>query len=48
VFLTRYIDLFYSYVSLYNTVMKIFFIASSCYILFLMKTKFRFVPPRYN
>ena len=43
VFLTRYLDLFYDYVSLYNTVMKIFFIGSSCYILYLMKVKFRCV-----
>ena len=41
VFITRYIDLFYEWVSLYNFVMKVFFIASSCYILYLMKYKFR-------
>ena len=41
VFLTRYLDLFYDYVSLYNTVMKIFFIASSVYILYLMKIQYR-------
>ncbi|KAJ1306071.1 hypothetical protein OPQ81_010783 [Rhizoctonia solani] len=41
VFLTRYIDLPYNYVSLYNTFMKIFFIASSVYILYLMKSKYR-------
>ncbi|KAH8103269.1 ER lumen protein retaining receptor-domain-containing protein [Cristinia sonorae] len=41
VFVSRYLDLFYSWVSLYNTVMKIFFISSSCYILYLMKYKFR-------
>jgi len=52
VFVTRYIgngyfhfvlitDLFWSWISLYNTVMKIFFIASSVYILYLMKGPFR-------
>lgn len=40
VFLTRYMDLFFE-TSLYRFVMKIFFIASSCYILYLMKIKFR-------
>lgn len=37
--LTR--DLFWSWISLYNTVMKIFFIGSSIYILYLMKGPFR-------
>ena len=41
VFVTRYLDLFFSWVSLYNTLMKMFFIGSSCYILYLMKFKFR-------
>ncbi|CCO30228.1 ER lumen protein retaining receptor AltName: Full=HDEL receptor [Rhizoctonia solani AG-1 IB] len=42
VFLTRYIDLFmFQFVSLYNTFMKIFFIASSVYILYLMKFQYR-------
>ncbi|KAF8141181.1 ER lumen protein retaining receptor-domain-containing protein [Boletus edulis] len=41
VFLMRYIDLFFHWVSLYNFIMKIFFIASSCYILYLMKNRFR-------
>lgn len=43
VFVTRYIDLFFRWISLYNFVMKIFFIASSCYILYLMKYRFRSV-----
>lgn len=43
VFLTRYIDLFFRWISLYNFVMKIFFIISSCYILYLMKFRFRLV-----
>ncbi|KAG8695645.1 endoplasmic reticulum retention protein [Ceratobasidium sp. 395] len=42
VFLTRYIDLFtLHFVSVYNTFMKIFFIGSSVYILYLMKYKYR-------
>ncbi|KAI9568790.1 ER lumen protein retaining receptor-domain-containing protein [Boletus coccyginus] len=41
VFLMRYIDLFFRWISLYNFVMKVFFIASSCYILYLMKFRFR-------
>lgn len=47
VFITRYLDLFYEWVSLYNFTMKVFFIASSCYILYLMKVKYRCArPPR--
>ena len=46
VFVSRYLDLFYDYVSLYNTLMKMFFIASSCYILYLMRFRFRYVFPR--
>lgn len=41
VFVTRYIDLFYSWISLYNFFMKIFYICSSCYILYLMRYRFR-------
>ncbi|KAL1933115.1 hypothetical protein VTP01DRAFT_8793 [Rhizomucor pusillus] len=41
VFMTRYLDLAVHYYSLYNTCMKIFFIVSSVYILYLMKVKFR-------
>ena len=42
VFVTRYLDLLYTEpVSLYNTFMKLFFIGSSCYILYLMKMRFR-------
>ncbi|KAK4688094.1 ER lumen protein retaining receptor, partial [Tremellales sp. Uapishka_1] len=42
VFLTRYIDLLTGpYVSLYNTLMKLFFIGSTAYTLYLMTTKFR-------
>ena len=35
------LDLFWSWISLYNTVMKIFFIGSSVYILYLMKGPLR-------
>lgn len=41
VFVTRYLDLFFRFVSLYNSIMKLFFISSSCYILYLMKFKYR-------
>ncbi|KII95569.1 hypothetical protein PLICRDRAFT_170204 [Plicaturopsis crispa FD-325 SS-3] len=41
VFITRYLDLFFRWVSLYNTVMKIFFITSAAYVLYLMKVVFR-------
>ncbi|EIN06602.1 ER lumen protein retaining receptor [Punctularia strigosozonata HHB-11173 SS5] len=41
VFLARYLDIFTAYISLYNTLMKLFFIASSCYILYLMKYQYR-------
>jgi len=44
VFITRYLDLFFpSQLSLYNIVMKVFFIGSSVYTLFLMKVRFRYV-----
>jgi len=41
VFVTRYLDLFHNWVSLYNFTMKLFFIGSSIYILYLMKVRFR-------
>ncbi|SCV68355.1 BQ2448_476 [Microbotryum intermedium] len=42
VFLTRYVDLVTGpHISLYNTVMKIFFIGSAAYVIFLMKVKFK-------
>ncbi|KAG0006321.1 endoplasmic reticulum retention protein [Entomortierella chlamydospora] len=41
VFLTRYTDLFNHFYSLYNSCMKIFFISSSLYIVYLMKIKFK-------
>lgn len=42
VFLTRYLGLLFGeWVSLYNFLMKIFFIGSSCYTLYLMKFKHR-------
>ena len=39
VYLTRYWDLFLYYISLYNTLMKILFIASTLYIIYLMRFK---------
>jgi len=41
VFVTRYLDLVYRWVSLYNFIMKIFFIGSSCYVLYLMNFQYR-------
>ncbi|KTW28109.1 hypothetical protein T552_01970 [Pneumocystis carinii B80] len=41
VYVTRYIDLFFNYISFYNTFMKIFFIASQNYIIYLMKGPFK-------
>ena len=43
VFITRYLDIFTHWVSLYNTFMKLFFIVSSCYIIYLIIIKFRYV-----
>ncbi|KAK2076446.1 ER lumen protein-retaining receptor B [Prototheca wickerhamii] len=37
VFVTRYLDLFYSYISLYNTFMKIIFLVSSSAIVYYMR-----------
>jgi ER lumen protein retaining receptor len=42
VFVTRYLDLLWSWISFYNFVMKLFFIGSSCYVLYLMKIRFRY------
>ncbi|PAA51134.1 hypothetical protein BOX15_Mlig009844g2, partial [Macrostomum lignano] len=41
VFITRYLDLFTTFVSLYNTLMKVFFIGSSVATLYLMYFKFK-------
>lgn len=41
VYLSRYLDLFTTYISLYNTFMKVIFIASSLGTLYLMYVKFR-------
>lgn len=44
VFVARYLDLFTGdFVSIYNTVMKLFFIGSSGYILYLMKVRYKCV-----
>jgi ER lumen protein retaining receptor len=42
VFVTRYLDLFLgTWISFYNTTMKLFFIGSSVYILYLIRVQFR-------
>ncbi|KAG1844220.1 ER lumen protein retaining receptor-domain-containing protein [Suillus subalutaceus] len=44
VFMTRYIDLLFRWVSVYNFVMKLFFISSSCHILYIMMYLRRMTP----
>ncbi len=39
VFCVRYLDLFMYYISLYNTFMKLFFITSTAFIIYLMRYK---------
>lgn len=39
VFCFRYLDLFWSFISFYNTFMKIIFITSTCYLIYLMRVK---------
>jgi ER lumen protein retaining receptor len=41
VFCTRYLDLFTTFISAYNSVMKLFFISSSLFTVYLMYFKFR-------
>ena len=41
VFITRYLDLFTSFISVYNTVMKCFFLVSSMGTVYLMYMKFK-------
>lgn len=41
VFLTRYLDLFTSFISVYNTAMKLFFLTSSLGTVYLMYVKFK-------
>jgi ER lumen protein retaining receptor len=41
VFVTRYLDLFTHFISLYNTIMKIFYLASSIGTVYLMYVKFK-------
>eukprot|EP00736_Rhodelphis_marinus_P005447 Rmarinus@m.19752 len=41
VFSTRYLDIFWSFASLYNTLMKLLFISSSYFIVYQMTTKYK-------
>merc|ERR1712070_979469 len=41
VFLARYVDLFTNFISMYNTVMKILFIATTSYIVWLMRVQLK-------
>ena len=43
VFVTRYLDLLTNFVSLYNTVMKLFFIGSAAGTVYLMYHKFKVI-----
>ena len=47
VFATRYLDLFFSFISIYNTMMKVFFICSSCCIIWCMR-RHRVVSQTYD
>lgn len=40
VYLTRYLDLFYKYINLYNFLMKVFFIGASIYTVYLMTNRY--------
>ncbi len=40
-FCSRYLDIFTNHISIYNTVMKIFFLSSTLYIVYAMKTTFK-------
>jgi len=41
VFVTRYLDLLYSFISVYNSTMKVFYIFSTFYLIYLLKVRFR-------
>mmetsp|Transcript_6643 Transcript_6643/g.8220 ORF Transcript_6643/g.8220 Transcript_6643/m.8220 type:complete len:215 (-) Transcript_6643:47-691(-) len=41
VFLTRYIDLFTTYISMYNSCMKLFYVISTGVLIYLIRTKYR-------
>jgi ER lumen protein retaining receptor len=41
VYLARYLDLFLSFISLYNTVMKVLFITASCATVYLIYVRFK-------
>lgn len=41
VYLTRYLNLFYKFYSLYNSLLKVFFIVSSVYTVYIMTTKYQ-------
>jgi len=44
VFITRYLDLFYHFVSIYNTVFKVVYVASAFYVLVLMRWIYPYTP----
>lgn len=48
VFITRYVDLLFNFISLYNSVMKLIFIASSCFTVYLIMKKFKATYDKQN
>eukprot|EP00696_Hemimastix_kukwesjijk_P002511 gnl/Hemi2/13078_TR4464_c0_g1_i1.p2 gnl/Hemi2/13078_TR4464_c0_g1~~gnl/Hemi2/13078_TR4464_c0_g1_i1.p2 ORF type:complete len:226 (+),score=75.98 gnl/Hemi2/13078_TR4464_c0_g1_i1:230-907(+) len=42
VFITRYLDIFTSFISLYNTILKLVFLATSATTVYYMRTKYKF------
>jgi len=41
VFLTRYMDIFWNFISLYNTMMKLLFISTTVYVIYMMREQLR-------
>ena len=46
VFVTRYLDLFTTYISLYNTIMKILYISATSYIIYMITNMDKVIPDR--
>mmetsp|Transcript_24321 Transcript_24321/g.39194 ORF Transcript_24321/g.39194 Transcript_24321/m.39194 type:complete len:299 (-) Transcript_24321:136-1032(-) len=41
VFLTRYMDIFFNFISLYNTIMKLLFISATMYVIYMMRVELK-------
>eukprot|EP01100_Stratorugosa_tubuloviscum_P001649 TRINITY_DN1372_c2_g2_i1.p1 TRINITY_DN1372_c2_g2~~TRINITY_DN1372_c2_g2_i1.p1 ORF type:complete len:215 (+),score=29.40 TRINITY_DN1372_c2_g2_i1:62-706(+) len=48
IFLLRYLDLFWNFISVYNSIMKIFFIISTCSVIYLIRFRYRNTYDRDN